>query len=241
MSYDPHAILAAIDQNVFLFLGIAGLALAFNYVYFWQAGVSARRDGFYTFPLACTTIWFAHDLSFVLLYNDWFNVYDHWYLKLFWVGLIPTTLFELFYIYQTWLYGKKELLPNRSQALFNGFMLTAILFGLVAWYALKQFLTDPLYVWTFGSTGLIAPALVLGLILKRGHAKGQSVLMWGSYVGMQTCWFAAVILVFGGVFRTPQYLLMAVASILGGIVLTAVTRKLKSSTIAEQPCPQLTV
>lgn len=234
MTYDPHAVLASIDQNVFLFLGISGTALVFNYIYFWQAGVSAKRDGFYTFPLACSTIWFAHDLSFVLLFNDWFNVYNHWYLKLFWLGLIPTTLFELFYIYQTWLYGKKELMPNASQALFNGFMAVAIIFGLIAWYALKQFLDDPLYVWTFGSTGLLAPALVLGLILKRGHTKGQSVLMWGSYVGMQTFWFSAAILVFGDAFRTPQYLLMAAASILGGVIVTATVKAMSSPTYQPQ-------
>ena len=229
MSYDPYAILQSIDGNIVLFLILGSLAMTFNYIYFWAAAATTRRDRVYTFPLTCTTIWFAHDLSFVLLFNDWFDVYDHWYLKLFWVALIPTTLAEAYFIYQTWLYGKKELMPKASPAIFNAFMIVAIIFGLIVWYVIKQFLGDPIYAFTFGATGLIAPALVLGRILMRGDAKGQSITIWASYTGMQTCWLSATIIFFGDAFRTPQYLLMVAASIIGGIALAVITQRMSGT------------
>lgn len=50
----------------------------------------ARRERVYSMPLFCTFFWFAHDTGCVVRFNDWFNVYDHWFMKLFWVGLCPS-------------------------------------------------------------------------------------------------------------------------------------------------------
>jgi len=226
MTYSPQEIFTAVDQNTAMFFAIGGVALIINYVFFISAALDARRDKVFTFPLALSTLWFAHDLSYVLSYNEWFNVYGHWYVKNFWYGLIPTTLFEAWYIYQTWLYGKDEILPRGSRRAFNGFMVLAILAGLVSWYALKQFLDDPLYVWAFGSTGFLTPIFVIGRMMRRGDAKGQSVLTWTAYTCMQICWFSNVILLFGDAFHTPAYLAMAATSIVGGVAMAVLTHRM---------------
>lgn len=225
MTYEPLAIFDSVDRNVVAFVAIGSAAMVFNYMYFAGAAIAARRDRVFTFPLLCSTIWFAHDLSFVLSYNEWFKVYDHWYVKLFWVALIPTTLAELGFIYQTWLYGKSEVLPDASSSLHLGYVALAVIAGAVAWWSLKQFLDDPIYAYTFGATGNMAPALVMARILKRGDARGQSVLTWSSYTAMQVCWFSCPILFFGPAFREPWYLAMAFTSVGGGLLLTVVCHR----------------
>jgi len=172
-------------------------------------------------------IWFAHDLSFVLMYDEWFNVYNHWYVKLFWVALIPTTLAEAGFIYQTWRYKKNEILPSASPNVFLGFIVVSIVLGAIGWWSLKEFLNDSIYAYTFGATGAMAPPLVISRILARGNAKGQSVMTWVSYTCMQVCWFSVVLLFFGPAFRTPWYLAMASASVGGGIALSLITYRLQ--------------
>ncbi|QIL73998.1 hypothetical protein G7048_26270 (plasmid) [Diaphorobacter sp. HDW4B] len=227
MTYDPNLIFQSLDQHVVVFIAIGSLAMVFNYLYFYFAAQAARRDKVPTFPLACTTIWFAHDLSFVLMFDQWFNVYDHWYVKLFWVALIPTTLIELGYIYQTYLYGKKEILPNGSQKAYLAFVALSVLAGLVGWYSLKQFLDDPIYAYTFGSTGFMAPVFVLAKMARRGDAKGQSEKVWAAYTAMQLTWFSCPILFFGPAFREPWYLIMAATSVAGGLILTGLCIRMR--------------
>jgi hypothetical protein len=225
MSYDPQAILATIDQNKTAFFALGGVALLFNYVFFISAALTARRDKAFTFPLAVSTVWFGHDLSYLLLYQQWFGVYDHWYVKNFWIGLVPTTLFEALYIYQVWLYGKDELLPRGTRQGFALYMIGAITVGVIGWFALKSFLDDPIYAFTFGSTGFLAPIFVIARMLRRGDAKGQSALTWIAYVGMQSCWFLNTILLFGPAFRTGWYLAMAACSVGGGALVVVLVQK----------------
>jgi hypothetical protein len=227
MTYLPAEILNAVDANKPVFLATGGLALAFNYAYFFSAFLAAKRDRVFTFPLVCSTIWFAHDLSFVLAHDTWFGVYHHWYLQGFWYGLVVKTLFELGFIYQTWIYGKEEILPRGSQQLFNGFILLTMAAGIVAWWSLKQFLDDPIYTYAFGATGLIAPLFVIARMARRGDAKGQSVLVWASYCGMQSCWYIATILLFGPAFRKPTYLAMCVLSVGAGLVAAILCHRLR--------------
>lgn len=219
MTYDAHAILQSLDNNVIAFMAIGSVAMIFNYIYFAGAALAAKRDKVFTFPLICSTVWFAHDLNFVLSFHDWFNVYDHWYLKLFWLALVPTTLWELYYVYQTWKYGKKEYMPNASDRLYTLFILGALAMGMIGWWSLKQFLADPIYAYTFGSTGFLAPPLVLARVLQRGNAQGQSTLTWVAYVCMQIAWFSAVLIFFGDTFHQPPYLAMVAGSIVCGMVL----------------------
>lgn len=227
MSYDPQVLLASVDQNMAQFTALGTAAMVFNYIYFFTAIVNGRRDRAFTFPLVCSTIWFAHDLSYLLLYDQWFHVYKHWYVERFWYGLVPTTLFEIFFIYQAWQYGKDEIMPKASRTAFTGYVLLAVVSGLVFWAALKYFLADPIYAYAFGATGVIAPIFVIARMLRRGDAKGQSVLLWASYVGMQSSWFTATILYFGPDFRTPWYLAMVALSILGGVAATILCHRMK--------------
>lgn len=224
MAYDASVLLASVDSNKPLFLAMGSLAMLFNYIYFYLCLANARRDRVAAYPLVCSTVWFAHDLSFVLHFQDWFHVYNHWYVKLFWLALIPTTFLEILYIRDFWRFGRAEL-PRLNDGQFNAFVAGSVLLGIVGWYSVKQFLDDPIYAYTFGSTGFMAVAFCLPRMLRRGDAKGQSHHAWIAYTLMQTCWFSTTVVFFGSPFHQPWYLLMATSSITGGIVMAVVAFK----------------
>lgn len=225
ISYDTTTLLAAVDSKRTLFMGLSSVSMIFNYIYFYMAVVTARRDKVATFPLVCSTIWFAHDLSYVLSYGQWFVTLDHWYVKSFWYGLIPTTLLEAVYIHDFWRYGRQEMSPRLSRRHFDLFVVGAIVLGLIGWNSLKQFLDDPLYAYTFGATGFIAVAFGLPRMLRRGDAAGQSPITWIAYCMMQICWFTTTMLVFGPAFHQPWYLLLSAGSLVGGAIMAMLAHR----------------
>ncbi|MDT7640962.1 MAG: hypothetical protein QOC83_5250, partial [Pseudonocardiales bacterium] len=82
--YSAQDLLASIDQHKWPVLIVCAFAMIGNYIFFIEAFRVARRDKIVTIPIFCTMFWFAHDLSFVYRFDDWFNKIDHWYVKLFW-------------------------------------------------------------------------------------------------------------------------------------------------------------
>lgn len=224
MFYDPNELLATIDANWMAVLAGGGLAMIFNYIFFWAAARNAIRDRSPAFPLIVCTSWFAHDLSFVLNYNEWFNVYDHWYLKLFWVALIPTTLFEAYYTRQAWRFGREELYPSATQERWTSYVIGCVLVACIFWWGTKMLLDDPLYTWSFAAIGAFGPVYALARAVRRGDMAGQSALMWGAYALMTTIWFVCEYVVFGGAFRHPLFVAIGVASVICSLILVQMCR-----------------
>ena len=215
--YDSQAILAAVDANRVVFIALGALAMIFNYTFFAEAIRIGRRDKVFAFPLAVSTVWFAHDLSFVLRMNEWFGQVQHWYVELFWVALIPTTLFELGFIYQAWLYGQDEIMPGAPRSRYGWFIVGALAAGLVGWFAVKDFLADPIYAFTFGGVAFLAPVFAVRRSIARRDTKGQSALLWGAFSAMLVCWYLAIYLFFGPAFRTLPHVVLACWSIAAGL------------------------
>jgi len=224
MFYDPQVLLNIIDAKWMFVIAGGGIAMILNYIFFYAAARNAIRDQSPAFPLIVCTTWFAHDLSFVLKFSEWFSVYDHWYLKLFWLALIPTTLFEVYYIRQTWRFGRSELHPNSSQDGWTAYVLGAVVLACVAWWGTKMVLDDPLYAWSFGAIGAFGPFYALARAVRRGDTAGQSVLMWGSYAAMTATWFTCTIVVFGGMFRHPVYIAVGAVSVICSLLLVQMCR-----------------
>jgi hypothetical protein len=225
MFYNPQALLATIDANWLAVLAGGSIAMVFNYIFFWEAGRSAMRDSSPAFPLIACTIWFAHDLSFVLQYDAWFNLYDHWYLKLFWAALIPTTLFEGFYTWQAWRYGRAEFFPSATQGQWTAYVLGALALACLSWWAIKQLLDDPLYTWSFATTGALAAFFCLARAVRRGDGAGQSVLLWVSFCVMTAAWFTCEYVVFGGMFRHPLFVGIGVTSVICALLMIRICRQ----------------
>jgi hypothetical protein len=139
-------------------------------------------------------------------FDKWFNVYDHWYVKLFWLALVFTVLFELAFVYQLIVYGREELRPSWSQAQFAGLIVGGVAVALVAWSFVKHLIGDPLYIDYFHIANLAGPIFAAALLLRRGSRAGQTPLIWGAYAVMEACWFLAVALWFGSDFRSFEHI-----------------------------------
>ena len=172
--YDPYVVLAAIDDHRVSVLAFFAVAAVFTFGYFIESFRLVRLHRVYTAPLAAVG-WFAmHDLGFVLQYDDWFTVYDHWWVKAWWFALVATSLIELAFVGIFIRYGWSELLPQVSHRAF-AFLSIAMVLGIGAiWAVAKSVLGDDLYLVSFPITAFWALPFSTALALRRGSRLGQS-------------------------------------------------------------------
>lgn len=216
--YDPQLVLDAIDAHKVGIVALAGGALVSNYVWFVAAYQVAKRDRSYSIPLFCTLFWFAHDASYVYRYSDWFNGYGHWFPKLFWVGLVVTTGFEVLFVAQLLRYGRAELAPRLDQRTFTAAVLAAIAISAVLWEVVKGTMADPLYLYSLSFATVAYPPFGMAMVIRRRSRQGQSLLMWLGYLGTAVGWFTASTLWFGPDFRAWRWLALGAISIGWGLV-----------------------
>ena len=215
--YDAHQLLALIDQHKWPVLGVCALAMIGNYIFFIEAFRVARRDRIVTIPIFCTMFWFAHDLSFVYRFDVWFNQIDHWYVKLFWAALVLTVTFETIYLVQVLQYGRAELLPKASAVQFGLLVLAGQIGACVCWEAVKFVLNDPLYAGSFGIANLSYVLMGVALGVRRRSMAGQTPMIWVGYLILVVCWAGANTLWFGPAFRSPQWIMLDLCCLIGGI------------------------
>ncbi|WP_205698815.1 hypothetical protein [Conexibacter sp. SYSU D00693] len=218
--YDADQVLQRIDDHTVIVLALGGLALVCNYVFFGEAARLARRDRCVPFLLLCCAFWFPHDGNYLLDAQLWFDDYDHWFPKLFWVALVFTFTFECVYLSQTLRYGRREWAPALTQAQFRLWVVATVALGVVLWKVAKDALEDDLYLAAFMVTAVWALLSGYRLALRRGSRRGQSPLQWGAYTGMVSSYGALSIFVFGGSFARWPWVAMCVMAVVGGAGLT---------------------
>lgn len=189
--YDPIASLQSIDQHVVPVIGLCVVALIFNYAYFGEALRLGFRHRTYSVPASVTLLFLPHDVSYLLQFNKWFFEYDHWFPKLWWVGLIFTSSIEAVFFYQLLKYGREEILPQLSQKAYAFVMILALGATALAWLTVKQALDDDLYLFSFGWTLFFGAPLCISMMVRRGSTRGQSRWMWISYMLMAIFYWAA--------------------------------------------------
>ncbi|BDB44751.1 hypothetical protein [Mycobacterium kiyosense] len=109
--YDPHAALEAIDSHTLSILLFYAVAVLAGFVYFIEAIRLTISQKVYAVPLATAIFIFAHDLSFLVYYDKWFNQYGHWWCKAWWFVLLITVPLEMLLIYFVARYGRAETFP----------------------------------------------------------------------------------------------------------------------------------
>lgn len=210
--YDPIATLAAIDRNAVTVIGLCVGALIFNYCYFGEAIRLGFRHRTYSVPASATLVFLPHDISYLLEYEKWFVQYDHWFCKLWWVGLIFTAAIEAVFYYQLVRYGREEILPRLSQKAYTVVMVLALAVGAGAWQTVKQALNDDLYLFSFGWTLFWGSPLCISMMVRRGSNRGQSRWMWVSYSLMAMFYWAATAFV-DPYFRSTGWLTVLVMAL----------------------------
>lgn len=220
--YDAFDLLARIDRNPVALVGGLAIAMTFQTVWLIAAVRVGRRDRAYSIPVACTYIWFAHDLGFVVRFQHWRSTYDHWFMDLFWIGLFSATILELVFFAQIIRYGRDELAPGLSRRWFAVIVAAGAVGTIAIWEYLRSIVDDPLYMassaMTLASYGLLGPALYM----RRTGLRGQSLLMWGSFTAMTVTWWLTTYLWFPSAFQTPQYLGIGAVTLIAGVVMCAV-------------------
>ncbi|NIB38879.1 hypothetical protein HBA55_04735 [Pseudomaricurvus alkylphenolicus] len=182
--YEPLAALAAIDTNttpIFIALLIVVIAVFIYWIAAWRV---AQRDQVYVVPFIGIAVFFWHDLSFVLEYDKWFNVYDHWWVKMWWYALAASVVFEALYIYHVIKWGRKDFFHAFSQTRFTALVLLATAGIGAIWFLFKTVMQDELFFITFAITAVWSVPLHTGLMARRQSRKGQSAVMELSTIPM---------------------------------------------------------
>lgn len=222
--YDPIATLQAVDANAVAIIGLCVVALVFNYMYFGEAIRLGKLHRTFSVPVPVTLLFLPHDLTYLLQFDKWFYQYDHWFCKLWWVGLVFTASIEGVFFYQLLRYGREELFPRLSQRQYVATMLLGLLATAVAWLTIKQALSDDLFLFSFGWTLFWGAPFCLQMMLRRGNTRGQSRLMWVSYILMAIFYWAATAFM-DPYFRSAGWLaVLALAVGFGGVNWWMVTR-----------------
>jgi hypothetical protein len=214
--YDAREVLDRVSDNTVLVLILGGLTLVANYVLFIEWARLAKRDRCSISTLTCVTLLAAHDGSYVLNYDKWFNTYDHWLLELFWVALILTFAWECYFFWQLVKYGREEMAPQLSQRGFTIYCLAAAAAAAVVWGGLKAIIDDPLYAVSFLFTITIVLPASFQLMMRRQSRRGQSMLAICSWLGVGVFYTALTV----GVYDITEvwYLLLAALTLAWGIV-----------------------
>lgn len=206
MTYDPFAALEAINANAPVVLACLAGALLFSFVYFGIAIKMAAQQQVYVEPFLGASLFFWHDLSFVLNAPVWQSVYgNHWWLQLWTYGLMGTVALEAFLIWQFIKLGRKEIFPEMSQPAFAALTVAGVIAVGALWFLVKSSLNDPLFFITFAITAFWSTPFHTGIMLRRRSSAGQSVAMNLSVVIIFAC-VSAAFMTIAPVFRSPVYL-----------------------------------
>jgi hypothetical protein len=229
--YEPHAILEAIDHDTLWILVGFGLAMVLQNIAMGMAVVMTRREGWISIPLPCTFLWFAHDLGVVARFDTWFNTYDHWFLKLFWLGLLTALILELVFFAQAIKVGRAEYLPGGTQAQWTALVAGGAIAFVVVWEYLKVVFDDPLYQAAPAITLFLLPIATTALLLRRRSAVAQSAVIYGCFAGMIPLWWGVTAGYYGGNFRSWQYIATGVLAFVMLIGVTVAVARMRSSSV----------
>lgn len=75
--YDVSSTLANIDRNIVHLVAFGGLALICNFIYFGAGIYQGFKHRVFSMPVCATLLFIPHDMLYLLMYDKWFNVYDH--------------------------------------------------------------------------------------------------------------------------------------------------------------------
>lgn len=204
--YDPQSAIAAIDQNWQSIMACLCVVIVFVFIYLSIAIRMAVTQKIYVVPFVGASLFAWHDLTFVLQYDLWFNVYDHWWFKMWWFALVASSMLEFFLTWQVFRYGHKELWPHLSRAAF-GLLIAGGTIGVgVMWWLVKSVINDPFYFITFAITAIWSVPFHTALLARRRSRAGQSVVMELSVIVM--LWgLSAAFAQIDPFFLSPGYLL----------------------------------
>jgi hypothetical protein len=178
MQYDPQEVFRALDSiDVRVLIGLA-LASAGYYVQYIANVRTGFRDRKHATPVAANMWNFADDLTYVLMFDRWFNDerYSHWFTHVMWFGLLAWVVMETITHYQTIKYSLADLFPGLSRPLALGLYVGCQLSLLAVFAFLVATLDDPLWLVMFATTQFTSVAFYIPMLLSRRNTRGISTV-----------------------------------------------------------------
>lgn len=208
--YGAQQLLGVIDAHTVPVLTLFGLAMVCQTIAMVSAVRVSARDQVISIPLTCTFFWFAHDVGYVVRFHDWFVVYDHWFLKCFWIGLFSAMLLELVFFAQAIKYGRKEFMPQASERQFAALVAVGAVAWILGWEFFKLLADDPLYQAGAALTLFVLPIAGAAQMLRRRSVAGQTLALWGGFTAMVPLWWGVTVGYYGQGFQSWQYISLGV-------------------------------
>jgi hypothetical protein len=179
-----QAALADFDRDIVWVLAATAFAWVGGAVQVFESLRLTYRDGIPGFPIAYYCIIFAHDGSFALNHDHWFNDVHHWYFTNIWYGYVFFALIEVGAILWLVPLAYKELAPPISA---GAFYLIYAIFQAAAFalfHLLESAVGDPLNIFGLIPAQVISIVFMIPFLLRRGNTRGQSRLMaWALLLG----------------------------------------------------------
>lgn len=215
--YDVQAVYSNMASHTAELQFFGALLMISGYL---QVG-EAIRLGFahrsHAIPLFAVLYFFAHDVTYVLMYHHWFHDIDHPLFQTNYWFILAFIPLEIVLLYQIIRYSRAELFPGASlrQAILILIALQAATF--VAFWWLRAQWHDPLFLVSFVSTQIVSHAFNIPLLLRRQSRKGQSMLFaWNILLGAGIVTFFFAFPLYGTPFQSIEfYLLGGVITLLG--------------------------
>jgi hypothetical protein len=170
--YDPARVLQYIDSHLPAVLAAAAVACIGGVI---QYGEGVRRgflDRSHAIPLATNMYIFAHDVTYISMYRQWFGPEGHWFNQLFWFFILPFAALELVVFAQMFRFSRAEMMP-RLGPLPAAAALAAAQLG---FFFLFWFLRS-LDIVSFTTTIIVSNLFYIPMTIRRGSRRGQSPLL----------------------------------------------------------------
>jgi hypothetical protein len=124
----------------------------------------------------------GHDLTFVSLYDLWFNQVDFWLFKVLWAGCVAFVFIELFVLYLTVKHERQEVFGryvkgelSEGRAWIRG--LCGYALGIALFYIIRIAIGDSMCLALMMSTNFIVAVFPSFLAEQRGSREGHSVVL----------------------------------------------------------------
>lgn len=244
--YTIEEVLARINENPTGFSIAAIMVWIIGFAqYFYSVGIQIRERRSPWF-FSQHAWYFAHDLTYVILYPVWFRDVDFWAFKVMWFGCIAFVLIELWVLSLTVRHERQEVFgayadgPVTARSAWTrglvGYALAFALFLLI-----RQGIGDPMLLALTMSTNAMVAIMPLYLLHQRRNRWGSSVVL-GVLVVLGTLftfapqgigyWTTAA-----GVFDQPWYYLLGAICLVASVwyVLAQLRLPKKASTDGLRP------
>lgn len=180
--YTISEVLARIQANPNGIAIAAMLVYAFGFLQYFTAMAVQRRERRSPWFFWQHAWYFGHDLTFVLLFHQWFYEVDFWVFKLLWVGCVAFVFIELVTLAFTVRYERDELWGKYAAgsvsvraAWIRG--LAGFALGFALFWLIRIAIGDPMCLALMMSTNFMVAVFPLLLVQERQSRWGSSVLL----------------------------------------------------------------